>query len=324
LLPIPVFAEGAYNMSDSINIITSKHVFKKNIPFSIGKALYLEKNRSAIGQSLHRHEFIEIALVANGNGFHYLGEMKYDVKKGDLFIINFKTPHVFVPIDRKNSGNLVIINCLFMPSFIENVAIALDSLDDIINIVLFKSLYIKEIDYKRDLCLSEQALNTIISINERMYELYLLYDKNEHNPYKTDQLKLLLCDLLINIFKEYSYKIKDFPQEDIYRYKLVRNIVSFIHNNYHKNLKLENIARSAFLSKSHFSRKFKELTGESLFYYIHKLRVNEAYNLIRTTHESFDNIARLVGYNDYKFFYRKFKEIMGITPSQARSGCVSM
>jgi len=67
-----------------------------------------------------------------------------------------------------------------------------------------------------------------------------------------------------------------------------------------------------------FARRFKAATGYAPVDYVQTLRIEEAKQLLETTHSSTDVIAGLVGYDDPAFFRRLFKRRTGITPARYR------
>ena len=85
-------------------------MLNKNTPILVGEKLFRKDELVYINKSielleycnvLHRHDFIEIVYVISGQGIHIVGDSEYEISKGDLFVINYDTPHCFLPL---NSG----------------------------------------------------------------------------------------------------------------------------------------------------------------------------------------------------------------------------
>lgn len=131
--------------------LTSESIFpSKDLPFYIGK--YYHTNFSDL--KIHTHDFIEIVYVYDGKGYHIYNDVTYPVSKGELYIINSRTPHCFYPTDKSNSEHLVVYNLCFLPEFISSINIHLPILVELTDIMLYKSLYPDEIIYSPDLKLS--------------------------------------------------------------------------------------------------------------------------------------------------------------------------
>jgi len=86
----------------------------------------------------------------------------------------------------------------------------------------------------------------------------------------------------------------------------------------HEQLDLETLASSANLSKFHFVKKYKELTGTTPINHFIHLKIERACHLLDITTQSINEISFSVGYEDAYYFSRIFKKIMGISPSQYR------
>lgn len=77
------------------------------------------------------------------------------------------------------------------------------------------------------------------------------------------------------------------------------------------------IARSG-LNERTFARRFRAATGYAPVQYVQTLRIEEAKQLLESTGEPTDAIARRVGYEDPAFFRRLFKRHTGLTPARYR------
>lgn len=97
-----------------------------------------------------------------------------------------------------------------------------------------------------------------------------------------------------------------------------RDTLEYLRQNLHRRLTLDDMARHAQLSKSHFLRLFKEQTGYSpVDYFIH-LKLQHACMLLSVTRQTIREISLAVGYEDPYYFSRIFKKVVGVSPSQYR------
>ncbi len=81
-------------------------------------------------------------------------------------------------------------------------------------------------------------------------------------------------------------------------------------------LRLETLAESLYISKSQFSRLFKEFTGEPFSEYLRSVRMNHACRLFRESDLSVEQIIQACGMRDARSFYKNFQKHTGKTPSQ--------
>ena len=94
--------------------------------------------------------------------------------------------------------------------------------------------------------------------------------------------------------------------------------LSFIHNNYKRPIMADECAACVGLSRHHFGRLFKAVTGTSVGNYIILMRIRKACSLLKITDKPVNEIARTVGYDDSNYFTRLFKKSMGLAPLDYR------
>lgn len=88
-------------------------------------------------------------------------------------------------------------------------------------------------------------------------------------------------------------------------------------------LTLEELAEVANLSRYHFARTFKRVTGQSPMHYFVQMRIQQACYLLDTTRESIKQIAFAVGYADPLYFSQLFRRIIGVSPQGYRQWSAS-
>ena len=89
-------------------------------------------------------------------------------------------------------------------------------------------------------------------------------------------------------------------------------------NHYHENITLEIIADKANLSKSYFTKLFKDNAGMTFNNYLTLFRLQKARELLIASEENIADIVYQCGFNSVKTFNRVFNKHMGYSPSQYR------
>lgn len=99
----------------------------------------------------------------------------------------------------------------------------------------------------------------------------------------------------------------------------VEQAIAFIRANYGKDLSLDDVAGSVFLSSGYLSIIFKEETGYTVLEYITYIRMQKAKELIlKVPAMKVKDIAEQLGYNNVQSFIRYFKKYYGETPMAFR------
>ena len=73
-----------------------------------------------------------------------------------------------------------------------------------------------------------------------------------------------------------------------------------------------------YLSADHLARVFKKETGETLVKYITDKRINAAKEMLSDTKTPISQVASEVGYDNYSYFTKIFKEKTGCSPGDYR------
>jgi AraC-like DNA-binding protein len=92
----------------------------------------------------------------------------------------------------------------------------------------------------------------------------------------------------------------------------------FIHQHYRQPITLDDLAREANLSPTHFARVFKKQFQVSPMYYVIQKRIAVACSLLTESAMPIKEISAAVGYDDPYYFSRLFKKLTGVNPTTYR------
>ena len=96
------------------------------------------------------------------------------------------------------------------------------------------------------------------------------------------------------------------------------SIDSFIEENISEKITVDDICNSFRIPRHLLYAMFESESGDSIQEYIIKKRIRKAQHLLSNTNLSVSQISVKVGYPEYNYFFRIFKERVGITPLQYR------
>jgi AraC-like DNA-binding protein len=100
-------------------------------------------------------------------------------------------------------------------------------------------------------------------------------------------------------------------------WQIVR-VRAFIDKNLHSTIHTKDLSAVARRSAAHFARSFKHSFGESPHAYVMRRRLEKACHLMITSSESLSQIALSVGFSDQSHLCKRFKQVIGQSPSNWR------
>lgn len=104
----------------------------------------------------------------------------------------------------------------------------------------------------------------------------------------------------------------------------IQNAINYIEDHITEELDYEAIARESFSSSFHFQRVFSILCGYTLGEYIRNRRLTLAGVALAEGKAKVIDVAFDYGYDSPDSFAKAFQKFHGVTPSQARSGGVTL
>lgn len=290
---------------DKVPVITEQDIFRP------GENVYIQISNQYpdfIGV-IHKHTFIEIVYILSGSGTHVVGDREVPVSKGDLFIINYDTPHAFFR-NEETDEPLIAYDLLFTPSFFDKSLLDSVFFESINSSYLFYSLFPEE-QLASDVHISGSSYN---AFGELFNKIYLEFTNREKGYINI--IRAYVTELIVKIFRKMDSAQN---KEDTSRQsQIVETTLAYLRKNYHQHISLDDLASQVFLSKDYFARMFRETTGMPTSAFLQKIRIEEACNLLATTDLAIKDIATQCGFHDTNYFYNIFKKLTGITPRRYR------
>src|SRR5690625_2173011 len=281
---------------------------KEDFPFHI--AQYPFKS----GESIlpHAHDFIELVFVVNGSGIHEYKEEMYDIRKGDVFIIDPGVQHAYY-VDHEST--LLVYNVLFSHHVFEKELESLSSVTSFIDFFYIEPFLRKTLQFKAHLHLGERDF----------LEQKLMFERliNEYEQKKTGYrffIKTLLMQIFINLSRTYEENQHNTLSTITDDKEIIDHITNFIERHHAQHLSLEQVSKLCGMSVSTFSSKFKTYTGKTFVEFRNEVRINIAKDILRQNSQlKIIDIAQTVGFEDISHFNRVFKRITRFTPTAFRS-----
>ena len=131
----------------------------------------------------------------------------------------------------------------------------------------------------------------------------------------------LLYHLLACLFEEKAWGL--YTEEQLEQRqkanRYIRPALQYVAQHFERNITVDELADSCSLSKYHFCRQFRKLTGQTPIQYLNEYRIKRAELMLKNGRESVAEIARQVGFADESYFSRCFKAARGVSPAQVRA-----
>ena len=261
------------------------------------KLVMMQLKQEDFGQ--HDHHFFELVYVVAGTAEHTLNGIRTTIFPHDYFFIDLGSYHGF-----EHSQKLELINCLFVPEFIDETLENCKSLDE-----LFHSSMIR---YSR-LTVGQSWADRIFHDESGKIGLLL---SDMVSEYETQQLgcnEIFRCHLKeILILTLRSLTQTNTISSD----SIVNELIRFVGKHYQEALTLRDFCEEKHYNLSYISRRFKLETGITFRDYVQKVRIEKCCELLTGTDMPINEIARAVGYDDLQFFHFVFKKFLHITPKE--------
>ncbi|HHY83578.1 MAG TPA: AraC family transcriptional regulator [Clostridiales bacterium] len=238
-----------------------------------------EPNHS-FGPAVRDHYLIHCVL--DGTGEFYVGKRRYQLKKGEGFLI---VPGVvtFYQADAENPWRYCWLgfNGTEARNICSQCGISMDS-----PIFSFEdAARIEECIYDLRKCYSLGGSGFLLL--SKLYEFFsMIYNKNKVHENRAD---------------------------------IIGMAVDFIRKNYSYGITVQQTAEHLGVSRSHLFRLFKQNMGQSVQEYLLAFKLEQAEAMLKETNMSIKEVMYSCGFNDMPNFSRQFKKAYGKPPAAYRT-----
>ncbi|MHA3979206.1 helix-turn-helix domain-containing protein [Halovulum sp. GXIMD14794] len=103
----------------------------------------------------------------------------------------------------------------------------------------------------------------------------------------------------------------------------VRAVIEYARENVDRPLSIDQMARMAGYSRSHFTRVFEQSEGTSPARFVLELRLRAALAQLQTGTKSVKEVAFDCGFRDPSYFAKTFRRVYGVAPSELSDGILA-
>jgi AraC family transcriptional regulator len=132
---------------------------------------------------------------------------------------------------------------------------------------------------------------------------------------------LLGMSLAVALIRKYAGEAKAavFAKGGMPRGRLQR-VLDYIAANSDRDLRLDDLAQVAEMSRFHFARLFRASTGVTPYQYLMEQRLQQAKALLRIGSRTIAEVAAETGFINASHFSRIFRKHLGVTPTEWKNG----
>jgi YesN/AraC family two-component response regulator len=268
------------------------------------KMIMVRKHTRFVDFPKHKHNYIEVNYVYNGELTQKVGNQTITLKKGELLFLNQHIEHEIKACAKQD----IIINFIIQPQFFEFIFSFLSSDNQITNFII-NSLF--------NNTQSVQFIYFTVSEVESIQELIKKIILEIMNPtvLSDSTIKLYMGLLLIELIK-HSDKVEHKEENSSLQYLIVESL-KYIDENY-QTASLYDLAEK--LNQTHYSlsKMIKKATNFTFKEFLQEKRLSKAKELLDSSQLPITEIVEEVGYDNISYFYRIFKNKYGKTPKQIR------
>lgn len=163
----------------------------------------------------------------------------------------------------------------------------------------------------------EMIQNIYVYLKESNIVFGQIFDSEE---YETKRREAVLSVVGAHAFIDYLFDVLEGQKKNESRSdNVVEQLKDYIEQNLNEDLSRSVLAGKVFLSEDYVSKIFMKTTGMSLPNYIAERRIERAKEYLRSSSLPISKIAMEVGYGNFSYFSKTFRELVGCTPNEYRS-----
>ena len=255
----------------------------------------------------HWHEEFEIGFVTEGSVVLGCGNRKYPMECGDIFFINSNVLH---SMHKNNTSKQAVFKSIAFHS-----SIISESINSIFYIKYLLPI-LSNGNFRE--CIITKDSNSYQSMLDILSKVWdLVYSEDSDYEIKVrNGLSTLFCFLnrfQNNIKETNSPKMPNYLLE-----KRVKVLLDYIHTHYKDKITIEELAKTASISKTEVLRCFKAIMGLSPINYLNSYRLQRAAHMLINTEKNIQEIAEVCGFDDNSYFSKLFKKKYHVTPHDYR------
>ncbi|UKS26332.1 AraC family transcriptional regulator [Paenibacillus sp. HWE-109] len=154
------------------------------------------------------------------------------------------------------------------------------------------------------------------SASTSKYELILDKLRLMHLQWQDKQpYYLTLCEALLKELFVYLHREWDQAAASVGSIHLVEQMKGYIQSHHREHVTKDELGACISRSPNYAASLFRKVTGQTISEFVHATRIKTAVYMLRHSALTVSEISEFIGYNDPSYFYRVFRRLTGLVPT---------
>ena len=261
----------------------------------------------------HRNYLIEISFMVCGTCHVRVGDRDIVLRQGDIFI-----PNQYTVFGRRALGeDDIMVSFIVKPRFLEELCLRLKTGTPLSDFML--DTLRNEVSWNRYLHFTGLEDIAVLDLAEALICAAFPHLDDENITCGSIPEPALAGYLLMALFMSLSRNLESLSTDSPANYsELIRQTVRNYIGTEYRTGSLKELAAMVNQSESALSRQIKSLFGFTFKELLLSKRFERAVMLLEETALPVSDIAEAVGYENTSFFYRRFRNMYGMSPKDYR------
>lgn len=269
-----------------------------------GKLISIRKHTRFLHFPAHTHNYVEVIYMCSGSTHHIINGNDIVLNEGELLFLNQNSIQEIYPA----SENDIAVNFIILPVFFDYAIKMIEAEENQLRSFLLDCMTgnNKKTGYLHF------KVSDILPVQNLVENL--IWTLMNHMPNKRSMNQITMGLLLLQLLN-YADTLEISQNDD--NQKLMIRVLSYIEENY-KDGELSTLANELHYDLYWLSREIKKNTGQTYTELVQSKRLTQATYLLSNTTMNVSDIALAVGYENFSYFHRVFRQKYGCSPKKYR------
>ncbi len=256
----------------------------------------------------HWHPEMELTVVLSGKVEIFFNNTNYRLTEGEGVFINANAMHKQAALSVDGEYPILASIC-FLPEFV------CGNTDDLI----YRKYVLPVVADKALRCIKLSP--DIPWQNEVMKTARRICDASDEQAFGFElRSRMMIGEIWLNISANLGGEQHEQPDRvALIREKRLKKMLSFIYERYMDDISVDDIAKSASVSKSECFRCFRSMIGKKPIEFLNEYRLKKAPEFLVSTDMQVTEVCAACGFGHISYFGKLFREMYGMTPREYRN-----